>query len=160
MSHEDLCILGIFALQTISGSSLLKEKVLGRQVQTAMERSATDFVRILRRYIPAGRTTLHAEFGTDRSGDTLPHVAMQLLGRLLYRLADLPPLHDLHSEGLQGQFAFGKNWRQFVERGRLSAAGLLSAVQELRRCAGGFQRSFQGLRVLDLGCGSGVRKGS
>ena len=52
------------------------------------------------------------------------------------------------------QFSFGKNWKQFIEKGRLSAAGLLSSVRELRRCAGGF--GFEKLKVLDLGCGSGL----
>ena len=131
-------------------SGLTLSAALGREeLQAVMKRSVEDMVPVLSRYLPQERTTLQSEFGAQRGADTLPKAAMQLLGRLLHSLADLPT-QNADAE----QFSFGKNWKQFIEKGRLSAAGLLSSVRELRRCAGGF--GFEKLKVLDLGCGSGL----
>ena len=143
---QDFCVLGVFVLQVQAIFGLTLAAALGREeLQALMKRSVEDMVPVLSRYLPQQQTTLQSEFGAERGADTLPKVAMQLLGRLLHSLADLPT---------QEQFSFGKNWKQFIEKGRLSAAGLLSSVRELRRCAGGF--GFEKLKVLDLGCGSGL----
>eukprot|EP00928_Gymnodinium_smaydae_P087839 TRINITY_DN72031_c0_g1_i1.p1 TRINITY_DN72031_c0_g1~~TRINITY_DN72031_c0_g1_i1.p1 ORF type:complete len:484 (+),score=47.61 TRINITY_DN72031_c0_g1_i1:38-1453(+) len=97
-------------------------------------------------------------------------MALQLLGRLLHSLSGMPPptgkevfaenglaaeAGRTKSEGGE-QFAFGANWRQFVEKGRLSSESVLSSTQEVRRAIGGAISSFKDLRILDLGCGSGL----
>ena len=129
LTAQDFCVLGVFVLQVQAIFGLTLAAALGREeLQALMERSVEDMVPVLSRYLPQQQTTLQSEFGAERGADTLPKVAMQLLGRLLHSLADLPT---------QEQFSFGKNWKQFIEKGRLSAAGLLSSVRELRRCAGG-----------------------
>lgn len=50
------------------------------------------------------------------------------------------------------RFAFGRNWRDFV--GTVDAARVASAIAALRRLLG--RERLDGLRFLDIGCGSGL----
>jgi 2-polyprenyl-6-hydroxyphenyl methylase/3-demethylubiquinone-9 3-methyltransferase len=50
-------------------------------------------------------------------------------------------------------FAFGKNWREFVEK-HLTAERVAEAQESLRKFTRGYD--FHGKTFLDIGCGSGL----
>lgn len=149
---SDLCVMGIFSLQLMTFSGLLKEKSVERkEVPMILEKNVGSFMNVLKRYVSPHPTNLYADFGSNRRTEDLDisDLAIQFLGRTLYQLADLPPPPG--PEHLE-QFAFGRNWRQFVEK--ISVEGLMSSVKELRGLVG--PSKLHGLTVLDLGCGSGL----
>ena len=152
----DLCVLGVFTLQAMAISGLLLEGSLSRaQVPQLLEPQVPEFTDVLKRHLSAAPSSLYDDFGDNRRPEdiSLPEISVQILGRLLYQLADLPPPPGPH-EAPTGQFAFGRNWKQFVERSRLSMRGLMSSVREVRQLFG--IPSLEGLKILDLGCGSGL----
>ena len=140
-------------MMALSGM-ILEGSFFRGNVPGLLEPQMLDFMNVLKKCISASPTSLYADFGDHRRAEevSLPEVTVQILGRLLYQLADLPPPPGPRS--LEGQFSFGQNWQQFVHRGRLSMYGLLSSVREVRGFFG--TAGLQGLRVLDLGCGSGL----
>lgn len=152
VEQPDLCVMGIFSLQLLTFSGLVREKsVERRKVPMMLEKNVGSFMHVLKRYVSPHPSNLYADFGSHRRTEDLDisDVAIQFLGRTLYQLADLPPPPG--SENLE-QFAFGRNWRQFVEK--ISVEGLISSVKELRGLVG--PSNLHGLTVLDLGCGSGL----
>lgn len=161
-SVAELCVLGICALRLSTLLSLLQ---FGRATKPdaawAIEQDIGDVMEVFGpRYhamSPRGGTVLSDEFGPDAHSQpyTLERVVLQLLGRFLYMTSNQPPPSgQQHSGGDEGgQFAFGENWKGFLERNRVSVDGMLDSVRELRRAVGA---PLAGLRVLDLGCGSGL----
>ena len=152
---SDLCVMGIFSLQLMTFSGLLKEKSVDiRKVPMMLEKNVGSFMNVLKRYVSPRPTNLYADFGSNRRTEDLDisDLAIQFLGRTLYQLANLPPPPG--PQRVEEQFAFGRNWRQFVDR--ISVNGLISSVKEVRGLVGGAISNLHGLTVLDLGCGSGL----
>ena len=159
LCQQDLCVIGVFALQLMVISGMLADGALvPKEVRPLLETNMDRFVKVLKDHLSGAQTNMFSDFGNHvpASQRSLPDVSLQLLGRTLYQISELPPPPGPK----EGQFAFGRNWQQFVERG-LSAGQVVSSVREVRSLvgrAGAFTASpeLHGLKVLDLGCGSGL----
>lgn len=61
-------------------------------------------------------------------------------------------MSDNPADAIVGRFAFGENWREYA--GKIDETHIEEATCGLRRLLGGCD--LQGVRFLDIGCGSGI----